>query len=96
MEKLTYKDFKIGQTVVCVKLGTDRNRNKNSDIDFWEQHLTINKKYIIEDLDFHFHDAICVKSDNGKTSAFIPIELFADNKYIRKLKLKKINGNIDR
>jgi hypothetical protein len=90
MEKLTYKDFKIGQTVVCVKLGTDENHNR--DIDLWEQHITIGKKYI-EDLDFHFFDTLCVKSDNGQTSMFIPIELFVDNKYVRKLKLEKINVN---
>lgn len=90
MEKLTYENFKIGQYVVCVKLCTD-----NSDADFWEQHLTIGKKYKIKDLDFHFYDKVCIKSDR-RIGMFVPIELFSDNKYVRKLKLKKINGNIDR
>lgn len=79
MEKLTYKDFKIGQKVTCVAID-----------DFYEQHLTVGKSYKIEDLEFHFPDAICVKSDNGKISMFMPIKLFSDVKYIRKLKLEKL------
>ena len=80
MEKLTYKDFKIGQTVVCVKVD-----------DFVvDQHLTIGKKYKIQDLDFHFFDAICVRSDNEKISMFFNIDYFSDVKYIRKLKLEKL------
>jgi len=89
-EKLTYEDFEIGQKVTCVKLDTSDPRT-NAGSDFWSQHLTIGKQYLIKDLDFHFPDAICVKSDNRKTSMFIPIELFSDNQYVRKLKLKKIN-----
>lgn len=82
MKELTYENFKIGQTVTCVKF--DLN-------DFWEQHLTVGKKYKIEDLDFHFWDSLCVKSDNGKTSMFMPIRFFSDEKYVRKLKLEKLN-----
>jgi len=88
MEKLTYKDFKIGQKVICVKLITSDCNND----DFYGQHLTIGKSYKIEDLDFHFWDSLCVKSDNGKVSMFMPIELFTDIKYLRNLKLKKINN----
>jgi hypothetical protein len=51
MDKLTYKDFKIGQKVTCVKF---------DDNDFWNQHLTVGKSYKIEDLDFHFFDKLCV------------------------------------
>jgi hypothetical protein len=90
-EKLTYKDFKIGQKVICVKLGTDENDNRDSD--FWEQHLTIGKEYVINDLDFHFPDRLCVRSDNGNLM-FFPIELFSDNQYVRKLKLEKIKKSI--
>ena len=79
-EKLTYKDFKIGQFVTCVKIDG-----------FYEQHLTVGKKYKIEDLDFHFPDTICVRSDNKKVSMFMNIEFFSDNQYVRKLKLQKIN-----
>lgn len=88
MEKLTYKDFKIGQKVTCIKV-TDENRLLD---DFYEQHLTIGKSYEIEDLDFHFPEKICVGSDNGKVSMFMPIEFFTDIKYLRNLKLKKINN----
>ena len=89
MEKLTYKDFKIGQKVTCVKITTERN--SNSDSDFWGQHLTVGKSYEIVDLDFHFHDTLCINSDNSKTSMFMPIELFSDIKMVRKKKLEKIN-----
>jgi hypothetical protein len=84
MEKITYKDFKEGQIVTCVKLPDDPE-------DFYHQHLTVGKKYKIEDVDFHFPDAIVVRSDNNKVSMFMPIEFFTDVKYMRKLKLEKIN-----
>ena len=84
MKKLTYKDFKIGQKVTCVKVD-----------DFWEQHLTIGKSYIIEDLDFHFPYSICVKSDNKKISMFMPVKFFSPGlKKIRKDKLEKIEKSI--
>ena len=38
MEQLTYKDFKIGQNVTCLKF---------EDNDFWYQHLTVGKSYKI-------------------------------------------------
>ena len=85
MEKLTYKDFKIGQIVDCVKF---------DDNDFYDQHLTIGKKYKIEDLDYYFPDKVCVRSDNKRVSMFMPIEFFNDIKYLRKLKLEKINKNV--
>lgn len=78
--KLTYEDFEIGQKVICVKHDP-----------FDGQHLTVGKTYIVEDTDFHFPDAICVKSDNGRISMFFKIEHFDDVNLIRKLKLEKIN-----
>lgn len=87
MKKLTYKDFKIGQTVICDNIGNDDVSQY-----FWEQHLTIGKKYIIEDLEFRFPDQICVRSDNNKVSMFCPILLFSSIKTSRKKKLKKINN----
>lgn len=77
--QLTYKDFQIGQKVTCVKVD-----------DFFDQHLTVGKKYKIEDLDFHFPDAICIRSDNKKISMFVNIEYFEDLKAIRKEKIKRI------
>lgn len=87
MKELTYKDFKIGQIVTCLKF---------DDNGHWDQHLTVGKKYKIEDLDFHYWDTLCVKSDNGKISIFMPIKFFSDVKMTRKLKLqrlKKINDS---
>ena len=85
----TYKDFKIGETVTCVCVDTDR-----LDKDFLEQHLTLGKDYIITDIDFHFPDSIVVKSDNGKISMFFPIECFTDDaeliRLTREKKLKRI------
>ena len=80
MEKLTYKDFKIGQLVTCVKRD-----------DFYEDHLSVGKQYKIVDLDFHFWDKLCVKSDNKITSMFMPIDFFSGINIIRKLKLEKLN-----
>ena len=87
MEKLTYKDFKIGQKVTCTKLPDDPE-------DFYHEHLTVGKVYKIEDVDFHFPDKIVVRSDTKKFSGFFPIEFFTDIKYTRKLKLEKINKNL--
>lgn len=59
-----------------------------------DEHLTIGKKYKIEDLDFHFPNSICVRSDNKKVSMFFNIAYFSDVKMIRKLKLEKINKSV--
>jgi len=77
----------IGDWITCTKLEAD-----GSPKDFTEQHLTIDKKYKIKDLDFHFPDSVCVKSDNGKISMFFRCALFVnDIKTIRKKKLDQIN-----
>jgi len=80
---ITYKDFKIGQKVTCVRI--------DEPTDFWEQHLTIGKVYKIVDVDFHFWDKICVRSDNRKFSHFVPIKFFVNEEdYIRILREKKL------
>jgi len=85
MKELTYKDFKEGQIVTCTKLPEDPD-------ELYHQHLTIGKKYKVEDVDFHFPNKIVVRSDNKKVSMFMPIEFFTEDiKYTRKLKLEKIN-----
>jgi len=80
--ELTNDDFKIGQIVTCVKF---------DDNDYWEQHLTVGKKYEIEDIDWHFQNSIVLRSDNKKLSQFVPIRFFSDKKIIRKMKLEKLN-----
>lgn len=97
-KQLTYEDFEIGQKVTCKKLYETENENddykKNSNIEFWEQHLTVGKQYKIKDLDFHFWDKLCVKSDNKKISMFVPIDLFCNEEDLlritREKKLKRI------
>jgi hypothetical protein len=75
-KELTYEDFKIGQKVTCT----------NYSDDFWEEYLTIGKTYKIKDIDFHFWDKICIKSEKGQ--CFVPIKFFSEN--LRKKKLKRI------
>ena len=79
-QKLTYKDFKIGQKITCVKID-----------DTVDQHLTVGKSYKIDDLDFHFWNKVCVKTDSG-IFMFIKIEHFFDLQSVRKLKLDKLNS----
>ncbi len=79
-----YKDLhiEIGEKIYCTNIDDD---------DFWDQHLTPGKIYVIEDLDFHFPDSICVKSDNGRVSMFMPAKFFTNNiKLLRKKKLEEI------
>ena len=84
-ETRTYKDFIIGQKVVCTGTLEDFG-------DFYIDPgytLTTGKTYKINDLDFHFPDKICIKGDNGK-GGFFPIALFDDLKYIRNIKINEI------
>jgi len=79
--ELTYKDFKIGQIVTCVKVD-----------DFFEQHLTIGKQYKIVDLDFHFHNRLCIRGN--RIDLFADINFFVDVLLLRKLKIDKIKDGI--
>jgi len=93
MEK-TYKDFKIGQKVHCYSLDREFDSSKGvPDKEFWEQHLTPGKDYIIEDVDWHFPDKIVVKSDNGKLSQFTPISFFVST--LQEERDDKINQILD-
>lgn len=69
--KLTYKDFKIGQKVVC------RESKKYNKDNLYDIYMTVGKIYTITDLDFHFPYSICIKKDNGG-SMFLPIDNFVD------------------
>ena len=77
-KELTYRDFEIGQKVRCTKFE-----------DFYEQHLTVGKLYTITDLDFHFWDKICIKTNRNKTGMFIPIKFFTLS--LNELRKKKLN-----
>jgi len=83
--QLTYKDFKIGQELICVKLDTD-NYN-GGDVD--NERLILGETYKITDVDFHFPDRVCVKLKGPwyTHNEFVPIECFSDVAYIRDKKL---------
>ena len=81
---MTYRDFKIGEKLVCVKQNTN---DYNGD-----ERLIIGKKYKITDLDFHLPDRVCVQLTGPYYyhCEFVPIECFKDLVSIRRLKLNKI------
>lgn len=89
--KLTYKDFKIGQKLTCVKLDTEGYNGG----DFDNERLILNETYTIKDLDFHFPDRVCVKLRGPyyHHPEFVPIECFCDIAYIRDKKLDIILGD---
>lgn len=76
--KLTYRDFKIGQIVICTKE------------DDFEQ-LEVGKCYTIVDLESRFPDAIGIKVRDGY-SAFFKIDNFDDISAMRNMKIDKILG----
>ena len=89
MEKKTYKDFVIGQEVICYSLDRVFDRVFGiPDKEFWEEKLTVGKTYKIEDVDWHFPDKIVVKCEYGG-SMFVPIAFFVPE--IAELRDKKIN-----
>ena len=77
--KLTYRDFKIGQIVICTKE------------DDFEQ-LEVGKGYEIVDLESKFPDAICINVRKGGYSAFFKIDNFDDISAMRNMKIDKILG----
>jgi len=90
-KRILYEDlgWEIGDWITCTKLEAEGNPK-----DFIEQHLTIGKKYKITDLDFHFPESVCIKTNINKTGMFLRCALFVDDlKEIRKKKLDQINKN---
>ena len=83
-DKLTYKDFEIGQKVILT--GTGKPTDKE---DFYNWYMTIGKEYEIIDLDFHFPDKICVTKDNGGGS-FFAIENFDHTAILREENINKL------
>lgn len=88
MIKKTYKDFKIGQPVICISNTTDLD-------DWYVERINIGEIYIIKDLDFHFPDKICIKFTGPYYfhSEFTPIEFFMDISEYRNDKINKILDN---
>jgi len=83
-EKLTYKDFEIGQKVILTGTGSPQDKEY-----FYNIYLTLGKEYEITDLDFHFHDKICIKRDNGK-GVFMDIKYFENKSVVREKNIDKL------
>jgi hypothetical protein len=83
--QLTYKDFKIGQKIVCIKNDAEHYNGGEKD----NERLIIGGIYKITDLDFHFPNAVCVKLTGPWYfhNEFVPIECFSDIAFIRDKKL---------
>lgn len=88
MNKLTYKDFKIGQFLTCIKLKTDDYNGGDTD----NERLILGEKYKITDLEFRFPTRVCVKLKGPFYfhEEFVPIECFTDVQYIRDYKINQI------
>ena len=92
MEKLTYKDFKIGQALICIKLDQKSIGGDYIGGEPDNERLILGEKYTITDLEFRFHDRVCVKLKGPFYfhEEFVPIECFCDLAYMRDFKIDKI------
>lgn len=90
--KLTYKDFSIGQVLICVKLNHKSISGDYIGGDPDNERLILGEKYTITDLEFRFFDRVCVKLKGPYYfhDEFVPIECFCDLSYIRDMKIDKI------
>jgi hypothetical protein len=88
MDKLTYKDFTIGQIVTCIKLDVDGYFGGEVD----NERLILGEQYEVIDTDFHFHDRIAVKLKGPFYfhGEFVPIECFCGISELRDSKLKQL------
>jgi hypothetical protein len=86
--QLTYKDFKVGQELICIKQDTEHYNGGEKD----NERLILGGTYKIVDVDYHFHDKVAVKLIGPWYfhSEFVPIECFSDIAYIRDKKLKDL------
>lgn len=90
--------FKIGQVVVCNpdfdRLSDELKKQWSlvfNDVD--NERLTIGEKYLINDIDIHFPNKICVKLKGPYYfhSEFVPEEFFTDDRsLIREQKINQI------
>lgn len=83
-----YKSLKIGDVLICVKLNVNGYPGGDPD----NERLKLGEKYIIEDLDYHFPNKVCVKLEGPYYfhSEFVPIECFIDLTYVRNQKINQI------
>jgi hypothetical protein len=85
---LSYKDFKIGQKLICIKQNTESYRGGEED----NERVIIGETYTITDIDFHFPHQVCVKLKGPYYfhEEFVPIECFVDVAYMRDYKINQI------
>lgn len=90
--KLTYKDFKIGEVLTCVKLNHESISGNYYGGDPDNERLILGEKYTITDLEFRIPDRVCVKLKGPYYfhEEFVPIECFCDLAYMRDMKIDKI------
>jgi hypothetical protein len=82
--KKTYKDFEIGQTLLCVKNTTHYYCD--------DERLVVGNYYQVTDVDYHFQDRICIKLTGPFyfQEEFAPIECFSDIQALRELRIDEI------
>jgi hypothetical protein len=86
--QLTYKDFKVGQELICVKQDTENYNGGEKD----NERLILGETYKITDVEYHFPNSVCVQLIGPIYfhDEFVPIECFSDVAYIRDKKLKDL------
>lgn len=86
--KKTYKDFKVGDILTCVKLDCDGYIGSSPDND----RLILGEGYGVTDVDYHFPDRVCVKLKGPYYfhEEFVPIECFTDIIEMRNSKIDSI------
>jgi hypothetical protein len=88
----TYKDFKVGDVLTCVKLNSYSIGGNYIGDDKDNERLIIGGKYKVTDVDYHFHNKVCVKLIGPYYfhEEFVPIECFVDLAGERDLKLSNL------
>lgn len=78
------KNYKIGDTIICVKSVTDGY------ID--DERLIVGESYTITDIDIHFPNKVCVKLKGPYYSheEFVPDDCFSNVAAIREYKINQI------
>jgi len=90
--KLTYKDFEVGQVLTCIKLDHHSVVGNYIGGELDNERLILGEKYTIADLEFRFPNKVCVKLKGPFYfhSEFVPIECFCDISDLRDKKLKQL------
>lgn len=87
-KQITFKDFKIGQPLICVKQQTSDYLGGSPG----KVRLILGETYTITDLEFRYPDRVCVKLKGPYYfhEEFVPIECFDTISQIRDQKLDQL------